>query len=32
MSERTQTARMDEGRFEALYEKYANDVLRVSYC
>ena len=31
MSERTQTARMDEGRFEALYEKYANDVLRVSY-
>ena len=31
MSERTQTARMDEGRFEALYRKYANDVLRVSY-
>ncbi len=31
MSERTQTARMDEGRFEALYEKYASDVLRVSY-
>ena len=31
MSERTQTGRMDEGRFEELYEKYANDVLRVSY-
>ena len=31
MSERTQTGRMDEGRFEELYEKYAKDVLRVSY-
>ena len=31
MSERTKTARMDEGRFEELYEKYADDVLRVSF-
>ena len=31
MSERTQAGRMDEGRFEELYQKYANDVLRVSY-
>lgn len=31
MSERTQTGRMDDRRFEELYEKYADDVLRVSY-
>ena len=30
MSERT-SARMDDARFEAIYEKYADDVLRVSY-
>ncbi len=27
----TKEGRMDEGLFEALYEKYASDVLRVSY-
>ena len=31
MSERTQTGRMDDARFEQLYGQYANDVLRVSY-
>ncbi len=31
MSERTGGSRMDDAQFEALYEKYANDVLRVSY-
>ena len=35
MSDQMQTGasspRMDERQFEALYEKYANDVLRVSY-
>ena len=31
MSERAQIGRMDEGRFEALYTQYANDVLRVSF-
>lgn len=31
MSERTGGSRMDDVQFEALYEKYANDVLRVSY-
>ena len=31
MSERTQTIRMDEARFEQLYGQYADDVLRVSY-
>ncbi len=31
MSVRNQTERMDEARFEELYERYANDVLRVSY-
>lgn len=35
MSDQMQTgassSRMDERQFEALYEKYANDVLRVSY-
>lgn len=30
MSERTH-ARMDDARFEALYQRYASDVLRVSY-
>ena len=30
MSERT-SARMDDARFEAIYEKYADDVLRVSF-
>lgn len=29
--DRVSQARMDEGLFEALYEKYAADVLRVSY-
>ena len=31
MSERAQTGRMDDGQFEMLYTRYANDVLRVSY-
>ncbi|MBO4925872.1 MAG: RNA polymerase sigma factor [Clostridia bacterium] len=31
MSERIQGSRMSDEQFEALYEKYANDVLRVSY-
>ena len=31
MSERAEKGRMDEALFEELYEKYANDVLRVSY-
>ena len=31
MSERTGGSRMSDEQFEALYEKYANDVLRVSY-
>ena len=31
MSDRVQQGRMDEATFEALYSRYANDVLRVSY-
>ena len=31
MSEQARAGRMDEGRFEDLYRRYANDVLRVSY-
>lgn len=31
MSERAEKGRMNEALFEELYEKYANDVLRVSY-
>lgn len=31
MSERAGAGRMNDSQFEALYEKYANDVLRVSY-
>ena len=31
MSERANGSRMSDEQFEALYEKYANDVLRVSY-
>ena len=31
MDERAQAGRMDDGKFEALYTQYADDVLRVSY-
>ena len=31
MTERTKAGRMDDERFEALYTRYANDVLRVSF-
>ena len=31
MSEQARAGRMDDGRFEELYTRYANDVLRVSY-
>ena len=31
MNERAQAGRMDDRQFEALYTRYADDVLRVSY-